>query len=256
MGTFENCRISDGEVGVAIHHGNLTARESSISGLKHGVFTSQSAIGTFQDCAVSNSTDEKLAAVDISDNATLSFQRSKIRGNGVIIGGQGLGTFEDCEIAVNPRFYAIHLAGGRRIPEFLRTRIEGGALAGEGTAARLTDCDITNPGSEGLVAQKGANLTVHNCRVHHSNHGISIWEGGTATITDCRIFENAETGVWLGANTQATIRGSTITGNGDAGIRARNGAGGIVENCDLRGNRRAWDAGWLAGLKRVNNKER
>ena len=128
--------------------------------------------------------------------------------------------------------------------------------------ARLTDNDNNGVGGT------GPGLTVQNSRVdHNGSHSFSFLDGPPATaagikssqssltVLNSRIDDNYWNGVWCDNDCDAvTVKGSTITGNGKAGIHDEISAGpAIFSGNTIRGNGHLAAANQHAGLLVVSS---
>ena len=101
---------------------------------------------------------------------------------------------------------------------------------GQGTEGVVQDCVIADCGHQGVIAYDGATLTVQRNIITGSKFHAVRCTGGTLTVKDNLLIENANRGIYLGNRTgRGTITNNAIFGNG-SGISGFGRADYIIAN--------------------------
>jgi hypothetical protein len=126
---------------------------------------------------------------------------------------------------------AINVEGGRRTP---------------GTTLR--DLRVQNASDYGITSQQEGNVLVERCKVIGNEGGVLVrrfanQKKTSITVVDSTIGDNVGQGVTADAS-EATVRRSTISGNGDGGVMVRlKGGRVVIEDSTVSGNMAADGAG-------------
>lgn len=111
-----------------------------------------------------------------------------------------------------------------------------GLVVWNGATCRVSGCELLKNASTGVRVER-ATLSLHSSRVTGGRyHGVEAKQSNL-DIVESEICGNADTGVSI-AGGEFTIARTRITDNGGRGIWAYARAKGLVEDCDLRNNRR------------------
>jgi len=104
-----------------------------------------------------------------------------------------------------------------------KTTLLGGFYVNGKQNVKIEQLAVTNKQGIGLIcAESGTNVDVSECCFKKCRYaGMVVYEGATATATQCDIMENGEFGVACsGANTKVRLNDSTIHHNGQDGLFA------------------------------------
>lgn len=160
---------------------------------------------------------------------------------------QGRLLLEDCDISSQSlSCVAIHDGADPRLRRNkIRDGKEGGVIVYDSGRGSLEENEIFGNAYSGVVISKGGNPTLNRNKIHNNKaNGVQILDTGEGTLEKNEIFKNAYNGVSLGSSGNTILRHNRINDNGGYGIQYF-GGGGIIEDNDLRDNRKgAWASGW------------
>jgi parallel beta-helix repeat protein len=107
----------------------------------------------------------------------------------------------------------------------------------------IEECDIFNDSDSGNSADEegiwvgyGGNLIVRRSTIHEANIGILVFNDGQATIEDCDIYGNGYAGIEVYGPKPILIRRCKIRDGRMVGLRVYYDAHVTLEQCDIYGN--------------------
>lgn len=148
------------------------------------------------------------------------------------------------------RHLTLRCRAGLRNKEFYAVDIPLGQL-------KLIDCDITSDSLACIsIHNASANPIIQQCVIHDCKEGgIHIYENGQGIIEDCAIFGTAYAGVEIEEGGNPRLMRCRINRNGYEALWVHNKGAGVVENCDLTGNKRGpWDISADSLIRLIGNK--
>lgn len=170
--------------------------------------------------------------------------RQKIAANSAAAGFDGVlfaagsnGLLEDCVIDINAPvrpaildqgFYA-YVNGALHISATLpETKAPTSSLNRIFTNLRVSNCVITNPGSNGIITENSTtNITVDSCLIGSSQIGVNLQGTSAFVLKNSEVQNNTITGVRVGdsslllpalGSTSNTLTGNVISKNGQLGV--------------------------------------
>jgi hypothetical protein len=191
-----------------------------------------------EDCVFSSTS---VAGVVVhSAKASCTLRRCLIHDcevDGVNITREATVTLEDCEIANSAVgiYTSIRSSVTAR-----RTRIHSGrgiaVLLDDFSRGVLEECNLRGNAQNHLAVVGGAHVEARACVIERGAWcGVCV-DGGSAVIDDTTITDNGASGIWVGPNSEATLRGCRVTDNARFGVSLTPTGRAIVEDCTLRAN--------------------
>ena len=101
----------------------------------------------------------------------------------------------------------------------------------------IEDCDIYSNTYSGVNITVAGNPTISQCRIYDGkNHGIYITDNGLGTIEDCDIYSNTDRAIAIVRGSNPTISRCRIYDGKNHGIYITDNGLGIIEDCDIYRN--------------------
>jgi len=238
---LEDCVISgNGASGVAIS-GNASAsmvRVDLHENTQNGLWLNPTARATLDGCVIHRNT---LAGMGVQGG---NVEATKCHVHGGLAGGISLtenatGTIDDCEIHNNASV-GIKISGSD--PLVIRSKIHSNGQnaifvhdAGRGT---IEDCEIWGGESREYpgITVNASTTVIRNCRVHDTkSDGIFLRNSAHGLIEDTECWKNAEIGINIDSQSEATVRRCKSHENEQNGILIQGGGKGILEDCEVSG---------------------
>ncbi|EFJ46928.1 hypothetical protein VOLCADRAFT_118047 [Volvox carteri f. nagariensis] len=203
-----------------------------------------------------------LAAVQASD-AAVSLSGCTLEGgsgHGVCCRDNAAVTAADCQLHRFGGAAAAVLAGGSL--EFTGCKLSGSAASDVGdddaaTAAldagfrsqaalvvtagacvSLEDCRVMGSYQGAVVGTRGGRLLATRCELSsHTSHGLSIGEGATADLRECRLQSNGGSGLRVGGvGSMAVLRSCQLSDNAGSGVTVAAGGIANLDRCTAGAN--------------------
>ena len=241
--TLEDCDISSDTLAVVCISGR-NARANLSRCLIHGsresgILCENGARARIDGCDIY---ENQYPGITISGGAAPELVNCRIHDNatgGIHILGKSGGVFEDCEI-FNNNFPEVTVKEESQ-PSFIRCRVHSARQNGfhflSGARGRLEECEIYDCRFSAVAIKEKSSPSLLRCRIHNAQHeGVYILEQAGGLLEDCEIFENHAEGVTI-IDSSPTLRGCTISRNGQSGIQVSELSQAVIQRCEVAGNR-------------------
>ncbi|MTD55821.1 right-handed parallel beta-helix repeat-containing protein [Amycolatopsis pithecellobii] len=222
--TLRGCRVSDAG-GHGFHFAGRAA--GSLSGCESagstgaGVNVAERSTTEFDVMSISGS---KLAGVQVAGGADPFFRQLRVSGSdgaAIRLFDDARGRFENVELSEIGAAGVVAEGGARSSLTGLSIRgtTEAGATI-NGASVRLSDCDLSGIGGDGVFADDGAELELVRCRVHRcGGNGVVVGKGASGRIVDSEFVGNSADGIQLRTTEPIVVSGCATRENTGSGLR-------------------------------------
>ena len=191
-----------------------------------GIFIAGSAQATISGNRIENN---ELAGIRCGSQGKVHGSGNRMRDNGIDLVGNLSGTLRMPLVTATERKIVYPDPRFSSLQEAIDALLPGGELvlkAGEYKGGITIAKKLRLAGKTGLptiIGSKdnpvlslveGAQLTVTNLTITGGKYGLRLWADAQATVTDCVISKNSDSGVALSGSAQATITDNLFASNG------------------------------------------
>jgi F-box protein 11 len=238
---LEDCVISgNGASGVAIGGGASASmvRVDLHENSQNGLWLNPGARATLDGCVIHRNT---LNGIGVQ-GAHLEASKCKVHGgleSGISLIENATGTIDGCEIHNNAS-RGIEISASD--PLVTRSKVHSNGRTaifvhedGRGT---IEDCEIWGGESREYpgITINGSTTVIRNCRVHDTkSDSIFFRDSAHGLVEDTECWKNAEVGINIDSQSEATVRRCKSYENEQNGILIQGGAKGILEDCEVWG---------------------
>lgn len=184
-----------------------------------------------------------VSVFDVVGNATLGLTSSIVEGSSgtahTVLAQEARGAFRNTVFRNNGgRLFA---TGSSRISvvgsEFLNSGKDGIVVAGN-SGAEITDTTVSGSAEIGMWVAESANADILRVTVTNNNLGIWTTDTATSTVEHSTVTGNAQVGVGARNSGMTIVRFNKIIDNASNGFAAIEQARALLEDNELRGNGR------------------
>jgi hypothetical protein len=180
---------------------------------RNGIQVSGGSAPRFEDCTVA---DTPIGLV-VDGGASPRFSSVEITGtqqsaalfdDGAVVHATGLTTHSESGTGVIVR-------GGSRL-ELRDALVRGGGIVvGKGVAATFADCELVDAPVDALLVGAGGTVTATRIRVRSAGrHGVSVEDGGRASLRECEVTGSTEDGIRLDTRDPVVVSQCVVRGSG------------------------------------------
>jgi Holliday junction resolvasome RuvABC ATP-dependent DNA helicase subunit/nitrous oxidase accessory protein NosD len=186
-----------------------------------GVGVTERSLPEFDGVSVSGAS---VAGVQVDDASDPFFRRLRVRqcsGVGIALHGGARGRLENVEVE-DIGAVGIAVSGDAR-PSVSGLSMRGTSGAGvtvEGAALALADCEISEAGADGVLAEAGADVSMLRCRVRASRGiGAHFAEGSSGSVSESEFTDGGADGIHLATGEAVKVSRTTVRDNRGSGLR-------------------------------------
>jgi parallel beta-helix repeat protein len=211
-----------------------TARACTISGNRYGIYLVENSSADVSDSSVAGSARY---GVRIRDSSSLTLTNCQVTGTtgdgsgqyrygtGLVLGDKTSATLQACTVE--------------------RSYEYGLTISGEAHAT-VTACTVRDNAREGILVEENARVGITNCQVTGTKKapapsnccgsGIAALGTSEVSIRGTTSSGNAEAGVWIGETATVSASGCTISNNQWGGVQVREGGRATISDNTINGN--------------------
>jgi len=176
-------------------------------------------------------------ALAVMGTARVTARRTVLAGsaaNGVHGSGEASVELAGCEVS-RAAFTAVHLSGGARAVLrdcHVHRTPEHGIRVYERADLLAERVRVEQAGMAGVCVE-GADATLRECRISGAVTGARIVTGHRPLLDGCELFDLTRTGIEVGPDTGALVRGGRVTRTGSAGIFLDERSAAWIEDVEI-----------------------